>query len=412
MIEFKQHRLENGLTVIVHEDPSMEVAVLNLLYHVGSRDEQEDKTGFAHLFEHLMFGGSRHVPDFDGALQKVGGESNAFTSPDITNYYITLPAVNLESAFWLESDRMLALNINAESLDVQRKVVIEEFKQRYLNQPYGDSWLKLRPLAYKRHPYRWATIGKDISHIENATLQDVRDFFNAYYTPQNAILVIGGNVTAENAAVLAEKWFGPIPAGRSIERNTQAEPVQESERRQEVEARVPLKALYKAYHMPGRFMPDYYTSDLLSDILGRGASSRLYARLVKDKRLFNSIHAYNTGSIDPGLLVISGKLNGEASFEQGEKAIDEIILEIQNERLPEDELQKVKNQAESTLVFSEVDVLNRAMNLAYFALTGEAGKVNEEAEKIQSVTAENVREMAGRILIPANCSTLLYHPAQ
>lgn len=410
MIEFRQRRLENGLTVIVHEDSSTEIAAFNILYKVGSKDEQEEKTGFAHLFEHLMFAGSANVTDFDAALQKVGGESNAFTSPDITNYYITLPATNLESAFWLESDRMLSLNINPLSLDVQRKVVVEEFKQRYLNQPYGDAWLKLRPLAYKKHNYKWATIGKDVSHIENATLQDVKEFFDAYYTPQNAILTVAGNVKTSEVIALAEKWFGTIPGGGEIKRNGASEPAQTEERRLIIEAKVPLKAIYKTFHMPGRFSPGYYGCDLLNDILGRGASSRFYSKLVKEKRLFNSINAYNTGSIDPGMFVITGKLNDEASFEECEKAINDIIEEVQNSRIKEGELMKVKNQAEATLAFSEVDVLNRAMNLSYFALSGDPGKINEEATQIQAVTPEKVQEMSKTILNSQNCSTLLYHP--
>ena len=287
MIAFKEFTLENGLQVIVHEDPTVQIAVMNILYDVGSRDEHPDKTGFAHLFEHLMFGGSKNIPNYDEPLQRVGGENNAFTNTDITNYYLTLPASNLETGFWLESDRMLSLSFDPKVLEVQQKVVIEEFKQRYLNQPYGDVWLKLRPLTYKVHPYKWATIGKEMSHIENATLQDVKDFFFRYYVPNNALMVVAGNVTIDQVKKLSEKWFGPIPRGIKS-RNMLTEPVQEEKRFLKVSAKVPANAFYKAYHMPGRFHNDYYAIDLLSDILSRGQSSRLYQQLVKKKEIFTS----------------------------------------------------------------------------------------------------------------------------
>mgnify|MGYP000940784392 CR=1 FL=1 len=308
MIPYSSFTLPNGLRVLVHEDHTVQIAVINILYDVGSRDESPEKTGFAHLFEHLMFGGSVNIPSYDEPLQRVGGENNAFTSTDITNYYLTLPASNLETGFWLESDRMLSLSFDPRSLEVQRKVVIEEFKQRYLNQPYGDVWLKLRPLAYARHPYRWATIGKEIAHIEQATLEDVRNFFFRHYAPNNAVLVVAGKVTHEQVRTLAEKWFGPIPSRTIPERNLPAEPEQTERRTLTVEAKVPANALYKTYHMPGRFHPDYYAVDLLSDVLSRGQSSRMFNQLVKEQELFTSISSYVMGSIDPGLFVISGRL--------------------------------------------------------------------------------------------------------
>ncbi len=356
MIKFDSFTLNNGLKVLVHEDHATEIAVLNIMYQVGSRDEDPEKTGFAHLFEHLMFGGSVNIPDFDGPLQKVGGESNAFTSPDVTNYYITLPAVNIETAFWLESDRMLSLAFSAQSLEVQQKVVIEEFKQRYLNQPYGDVWLKLRPLAYQVHPYRWNTIGKDILHIEQATLDYVREFFYRFYRPNNAILVVAGNVTTAQIKKFAEKWFAEIPSGEEIVRNLPVEPIQTEARMLEVEAGVPLDAIYRTYHMPSRMDSDYHSADLVSDILGRGNSSRLYNQLLKEQKLFNSISSYVTGSIDPGLLVIQAKLNEGVGFNEAESAIDEVIGQLKSGSFDEGELQKVKNQAESTMLFSEVDL--------------------------------------------------------
>lgn len=258
MIQFKEFSLDNGLRVIVHEDPSVQIAVLNILYDVGSRDEHPEKTGFAHLFEHLMFGGSKNIPSYDEPLQKVGGENNAFTNTDITNYYLTVPAPNIETGFWLESDRMLSLSFDAEVLEVQRKVVIEEFKQRYLNQPYGDVWLKLRPLAYLKHPYQWATIGKEIRHIENATMDDVRNFFFRFYVPSNAVLVVAGNVRFDQVKQLSEKWFGPVGAPEQPGRRLPQEAPQTLKRTLEIEADVPASALYKAYHMPGRFHRDFF----------------------------------------------------------------------------------------------------------------------------------------------------------
>ncbi|WP_338872299.1 pitrilysin family protein [Spirosoma sp. SC4-14] len=411
MIHYEQFVLDNGLRVFVHEDESTPIAAVNILYNVGSRDEDPEKTGFAHLFEHLMFGGSRHIPAYDEPLQKVGGENNAFTSPDITNYYITLPAANLETAFWLESDRMLSLSFDPQVLDVQQKVVIEEFKQRYLNQPYGDVWLKLRPLAYQTHPYRWATIGKDISHIENATLDDVKAFFYKYYLPNNAILVVAGNVTIEEVKQLCAKWFEPIPAGDHYIRQLPAELPQTAARKLETSAKVPLNGLYKAYHMPGRFQPDFHTTDLLSDLLGRSKSSRLYQRLLRDNPLFSNVGAYITSSIDPGLLVVQGTLNGGVSLEEADAAVESVVQEFIDQTVSDEELAKVKNQAEATLAFSEVELLNRAMNLAFAANAGNPDLVNEEAAQIQAVTPDDLRAMAKQVLRKDNCSTLYYRVA-
>lgn len=411
MIHYNSFALDNGLTVIVHEDPTTPTAVVNILYNVGSRDEQENKTGFAHLFEHLMFGGSKHIASFDEPLEKVGGENNAFTSPDITNYYITLPANNLETAFWLESDRMLSLSFDPKVLEVQRNVVIEEFKQRYLNQPYGDVWLKLRPLSYQAHPYRWATIGKEIRHIEEATMDDVKAFFHKFYIPNNAILVVAGGVKTDEVKRLAEKWFGPIPASAPYHRALPLEPEQREARKTEVSAKVPLNAWYRTYHMGKRSDPDYHASDLLSDILGRGKSSRLYERLVKERAIFNSISSSVLGSYDPGLLVIGGKLNDQYSVEEGEKAVDEIIEELLATSMPEQELNKVKNQAESTLAFDEVELFNKALNLATFTLLGDTSQINREADLIASVGPEDIDSVKRRILRKENSNTLYYHKA-
>ncbi|MEA5138202.1 M16 family metallopeptidase [Arcicella rigui] len=408
MISYDSFILDNGLKVFVHQDFSTPTAAVNIVYNVGSRDEEEHKTGFAHLFEHLMFGGSKNIPSYDTPLQKVGGENNAFTSPDITNFYISLPAVNLETAFWLESDRMMALSFDQKVLDVQQKVVIEEFKQRYLNQPYGDVWLKLRPLAYQVHPYRWATIGKEISHIENAVMDDVRNFFYKHYLPNNAILVVAGPVQVEEVKQLAKKWFEPIPAGKLTPRNLPKEPIQTSARFLEVEAKVPSDALYKVYHTKGRHEGDFNAIDLASDILGRSKSSRLYNQLVKENHIFNSVNAYVTASLDPGLLIIQGNLNKGVSIEEGDAAVQAVLDEFLKNPVSEEELQKVKNQAESTLVFSEVELLNRAMNLAFAANAGNVEYVNQESGKIQAVTVDDISTQSQLILKKENCSTMYY----
>ncbi|MCK6617029.1 MAG: insulinase family protein [Cyclobacteriaceae bacterium] len=408
MISFSEFRLDNGLHVIVHEDPTVQIAVLNILYDVGSRDERPDKTGFAHLFEHLMFGGSVNIPNYDEPLQLVGGDNNAFTNTDITNYYLTVPATNIETGFWLESDRMLGLSFNPKVLDVQRKVVVEEFKQRYLNQPYGDVWLKLRPLAYQVHPYQWATIGKEPAHIEAATLEDVKDFFYTHYIPNNAVLVVAGNVTVDQVKSLSEKWFAPIPAGKKKMRRLPPEPAQKQKRVLEVEAEVPASALYMAWHMPGRFDSEFYAVDQLSDILGRGESSRLYAQLVKEKELFTSISAYVLGSIDPGLLIISGRLKSGISTSQGEDAVLEVIDELIKNGVGQHELQKVKNQAETALEFDEVEVMNRAMSLAFSSLSGDVGLVNREKDLINNVSIETIMEKGEEILKEENLCVMHY----
>ncbi|WP_221390461.1 pitrilysin family protein [Dyadobacter sp. NIV53] len=408
MIRYEQFTLDNGLKVFVHEDFSTPMAAVNILYNVGSRDEDEERTGFAHLFEHLMFGGSKNIPSYDIPVQNVGGENNAFTSPDITNYYITLPADNVETAFWLESDRMLSLSFDPNVLEVQRKVVIEEFKQRYLNQPYGDMWLKLRPLAYKEHPYRWATIGKDIEHIERATMDDVQNFFFRFYRPNNAVMVVAGAVKFNQIKELAKKWFDSIPAGAPYVRNIPREPLQTEARHLETSAAVPLNSLVKVFHMPGRYENGFYASDLISDILGRGKSSRLYQALLKDKPLFNSISASVTSSLDPGLLLIKGNLNPGISLEEADEAVKEVLHEMVLNGTTADEVTKVKNQTEATLAFSEVELLNRAMNLAFAANAGNVDWANDDAGIIRNLTKEDINEAARKVLKPENGSTLYY----
>ncbi|HEX8378847.1 MAG TPA: pitrilysin family protein [Pedobacter sp.] len=408
MVSYNRFTLANGLRVLVHEDFTTPMAVVNILYDVGARDENPEQTGFAHLFEHLMFGGSVNIPSYDEPLQRVGGENNAFTSNDITNYYITLPAVNVETAFWLESDRMLSLAFSEKSLEVQKNVVCEEFKQRYLNQPYGDVWLKLRPLVYKKHPYQWATIGKDLSHIEDAKMEDVKAFFTKHYVPSNAILVVGGAVTTADAKALAEKWFGNIPAAPKPVRNLPKEPEQTAEQREVIKADVPLNAIYTVFHSPGRNEQGYYETDLISDILSRGNASRLHVNLIKHKKLFSEINAHSTGSMDPGLFIIEGKPLKGITMEDAEAAIWEEIEKLKNQLIPENELIKVKNKIESTMVFSEMNLLDKAMNLATFELLGNASDLNKETERYMAVTAEDIRNRANNIFRKENSTTLYY----
>jgi zinc protease len=410
MINYSRFTLDNGLKVIFHEDRSTPLVCLNILYNVGARDEDPQRTGFAHLFEHLMFGGSVNIPTFDEPLQRVGGENNAFTNNDITNYYVTLPADNMETAFWLESDRMLQLAFSDKSLEVQRNVVIEEFKQRYLNQPYGDVWLLLRPLAYKVHPYQWPTIGKDISHIEEATMADVKDFFYKHYAPNNAIMVVAGNTSLEQVKELTTKWFGDIEKRNVPVRKLTNEPVQEQKRTLTVERKVPVDSIYKVYHMPARADQRFHTVDLLSDLLSNGRSSRFYSTLIKEKKLFSEVHAYVSGDMDPGLFVVSGKLSPGVTFDQAEASIDEELEKIKKDLVTDLELQKVKNKVESVHVFGETNVLNKAMNLAYFELLGDASLINKEVEKYSKVSAEDIRSTAQAIL-QDNRSSVLYYKA-
>ncbi|MCF8373527.1 MAG: insulinase family protein [Bacteroidales bacterium] len=408
MIPFQKHTLPNGLRVIIHQDKNTPLAAVNLLYDVGARDEDPEKTGFAHLFEHLMFGGSVNIPAYDQPLQEVGGENNAFTNNDITNYYITLPEQNLETAFWLESDRMLSLAFSEKSLEVQRNVVIEEFKQRYLNQPYGDVWLLLRPLVYKTHPYRWATIGKEISHIENATMQDVKDFFFRHYAPNNCVMTVAGNIDPDEVFRLCETYFAEIPRREVPERKLPVELPQTEARFLEVERPVPVDAIYKAWHIGDRLSTDHYITDLISDIFSNGKSARLHQKLVKEKQLFSEINAYISGEKDPGMIIITGNPSPGVSLEQANEAINKEVERLVSRGVAEEELQKVKNKVESSLQFSEVNILNKAMNLSYFESLGDAGMINQETEKYQAVTIDQVHQVAGEIFQDANCSTLFY----
>lgn len=406
MIKYEKFTLDNGLRVIFHKDVMSPMAVVNTLYDVGARDESENKTGFAHLFEHLMFGGSVNIPEFDTPLQEAGGENNAFTSNDITNYYDVVPGQNLETALWLESDRMLSLAFTPKSLEVQRNVVIEEFKQRYLNQPYGDVWLQLRPLAYKTHPYKWATIGKEIKHIEDARMEDVKAFFAKHYNPTNAILCIAGNFELDEVKTLVQKWYGDIPAGEKYVRSLPEEPKQEEYREKTIERDVPTDAFYYAFKMCSRTDEKFHTSDLLSDLLGRDKSARLYVKLKKEQQLVSSINAYIMGSLDNGLLVISGKLNEGISFEQFDDALWQEIDRALHHPIEEKELTKILNKVRTSKEFEEQGMLNRAMALCFFELLGDADMVNHENDKYQKITLEDLQTTAHEILRKENCSLL------
>ena len=408
MIQFEKFTLDNGLRVIVHQDLSTPMAVMDIMYDVGARDENPEKTGFAHLFEHLMFGGSVNIPSYDEPLQMAGGENNAYTTNDLTNYYIQLPAENLETAFWLESDRMLSLAFGEKSLETQRKVVCEEFKEHYLTKPYGDVWHKMRQLAYKVHPYQWMTIGKELSHIENAKLEDVKSFFFKHYRPVNAVLVVAGNVTAEKVKALAEKWFGDIPPGEKYIRNLPQEPAQTEERFLEIKANVPLDAIYKCWHMGSRLDQKYYITDLLTDILSGGGSSRLYQSLVKEKQIFSNIECHHFGSSEAGLVTIEGKLVKGIKTDVAEKAIEEELQKMETENVSIEELQKVKNKTESMIAFEDMSVMSRAQSLANYETLGDAAMMNFELEKYGTVTAEDILQESRIIFQNNNCNTIHY----
>lgn len=406
-IEFESYKLENGLTVILHQNKQTPLAVVNVLYKVGSRNEDPEKTGLAHLFEHLMFSGSAHANNYDEIVEKAGGENNAFTNTDITNYYIVLPSNNIEVALWLESDRMFLLNLNKKSLDVQRKVVIEEFKQRYLNKPYGDVPLLIRPLLYKKHPYQWPTIGKKIEHIEQITLDDVTSFYRTWYSPNNAILVVGGNFDTDTLKSQIEKWFGDISNQNKINQTLISEPEKNERTFFQVERDVPSSALYIVFLMPDRLHPYYYAYDMISDILGNGKSSRLYNALVQEKKIFQDISCYISGSVDKGFLMIEGKVHDAFNLKQAEKAVWDVIYET-SVNLTNYELQKVKNKYETIYYSSLVNLLSRVESLAFYESLGDANLINNEIEKYSTIELETIKQIFKQELI-TNKSSVLYY---
>jgi zinc protease len=408
MISYKRFSLENGLRLLVHEDRSTPLVAINILYNVGAKDEDQDMTGFAHLFEHLMFGGSVNIPEYDTPLQVAGGENNAFTNNDITNYYITIPADNIETGLWLESDRMLGLDFSLKNLETQKKVVVEEYNQRYLNQPYGDAILNLRPLAYKIHPYRWPTIGMDITHIEKAELTQVKEFFFSHYAPNNAILSIAGNISGNEAFRLVNKWFGGIERRVIRERNIPAEPIQSENRKLTLEKDLPADAIYKAWHTVPRLDNTFRTLDLITDLLAGGESGRLNTKLVRELRLFSDINAYITSDIDPGLLIIHGKLMKNVRFSDAEEALAEIIGNLARVDVPHDEMEKVKNKFEASSVFSNTSILNKAYNLCFYELLDNADLINHEVEEYQAVNTDMVRKAAKKYLSDTICNSLYF----
>ncbi|WP_302568101.1 M16 family metallopeptidase [Culturomica massiliensis] len=409
MIKFSRHILDNGLTLLCSYDAGTPFVSVNILYKVGSKNENADKTGFAHLFEHLMFGGSLNIPDFDREIQLAGGDSNAYTTNDYTNYYITVPAANIETALWLESDRMLNLNFSPQSLHVQQQVVMEEYKQRYLNAPYGDIWLRLRPLAYKVHPYRWPTIGMSLGHIEQATLEDVKDFFNKYYTPDNAIISICGNITEDKAVALVKKWFGDIPPAHYRKPLLPAEPEQQEARRLVLENNpVPADMIWKVYHMGNRLSENFYHCDIISDILSNGQSSRLYLHLIKNSGIFSDVDAYVSGDTDPGLFIFSGKLSEGVSVEEAEKAMESELEHFISDPISERELQKIIHKTEARICYSEISYQTKAGNLAFFEFLGDAGLINCENKKYEGITVDKLKNTARELFRPENSSTLIY----
>ncbi len=412
MIQYEKFELDNGLRVVVHEDPTTPMAVVNVLYDVGARDENPEKTGFAHLFEHLMFGGSANIPDFDPPLHRAGGECNAFTNSDLTNYYDIVPANNIETAFWLESDRMMQLDFSQASLDVQKNVVCEEFKENYINQPYGDVWHKLHQLCYQKHPYQWPVIGKELSHIENASLEDVQHFFYKHYRPNNAVLSVAGGVKTADIKTLAQKWFGTIPSGQPYHRQLPQEPPQTQFRSLQVEADVPLDAIYMAFKMCSRRSPNYYATDMLGDVLSSGASGRFYQQLVKQKKLFNTIGGYGYDFMDEGLFIVSGKLAKGVDMQTAEAAIWEELTHLQNTPISTEELEKIKNKVESSIVFSEISLRTKAFSLAYYELLGDITEINNEIDRYLNVSAEAIQGIAKNMFNKEKCSVIYYQSNQ
>jgi predicted Zn-dependent peptidase len=408
MLHYQRFFLPNGLEVITHQDLGSKMAVFNLLYKVGSKDEIPGKTGLAHFFEHLMFGGSANIPVFDRELERVGGSCNAFTSPDITNYYITLPAANIETAFWLESDRMLQLNLSEKTIETQRKVVLEEYKQRYLNQPYGDAFHHLRDLAFDAHPYKWPTIGQRTEDIENFTRTDVEEFYQKHYQPSNAILVIAGAVDPDEIRILSEKWFGPIPSKNPQKTDRIQDSIQIRKKEKFIQAKVPTDALYKAYKMPAKLADGFQQTDLITDLLGSGKSAILEQTLVKNGKLFASIGAYILGSVDPGLLIFSGKMEKGVTSLEGEQALDAVVQQFILDEISENSLTKIKNQSEAMKTYESIKLINRAMNLAYYAHLGNPDLYWQEYEKKSALDQGSVKEWANKILKEENASVLHY----
>lgn len=412
MITFEKHTLANGLQVAANRDRCSKMAALNLLYKVGARNENPEQTGFAHLFEHLMFRGTRRIPNFDAPVQMACGENNAFTNNDYTDYYITLPTPNIETAFWLESDRMTGLSLSRRKLETEKRVVLEEFNQRYLNQPYGDMTKLLREMVYRVHPYRWCAIGRTPEHVAAATLEDAERFYRRYYRPSNAILSVSGDIEPEQVFAMAERWFGEIPDTPAHHDPLPAEPMQTSARRLEVDRDVPATAITIAFPMGGRLSRDYYLLDLISDLLSGGESARLYDSLIRRSRLFSAINAYITGDIDPGMFIITGQIMEGVSEQQAEEALWEELRQLQEVAVGGYELEKVKNKFEAGVMFGELNVMNKAMNIGYYLMLGHPDLINSETDIFRSINAYDIIRESRRIFRPELSSTLIYRKRQ
>ena len=408
MITYDKHTLQNGLTVIANHDRASRMAAVNILYKVGARNERPERTGLAHLFEHLMFRGTVAIPDFDTPVQMACGDNNAFTNNDYTDFYITLPVANIETALWLESDRMTGLNLSSEAIEIEKRVVIEEFRQRYFNQPYGDLNMLLRDMVYTTHPYRWATIGLTPDHIEQASAEEIRDFYRRFYHPSNAILSVSADIEPERVFELAEKWFGGIEDTRYTIPAIEPEPEQNAARRLEVERDVPATTITIAFQMGNRLSRDFFLGDMTSDLLAGGDSARLYERLIKQKRLFASTNAYISGDVDRGMFVFTGQLLPSTSEAEAEAAIWEEIADLQRGNITAYELEKVKNKFEANTLFGELNVMNKAMNLGYYEMIGDLGLINREVDIYRSLSADDVASFSARTFRPENSSTLIY----
>lgn len=408
MINLRRITLDNGLRVLVHEDHTTPLVACNVVYNVGSRDEHPDHTGFAHLMEHFMFTGSKNVPDFDNALQKVGAINNAYTSQDLTNYYIVLPANNIETAFWVESDRMLELAFEQRSLDVQKNVVIEEFKENYLNRPYGDLMMLFNQMAYERHPYQWLPIGKKVEHIAEVTMDMIKDFYYKFYRPNNAVLVVAGNVHFEEVVPLVQKWFGDIPMGNTPAKNYPQELPQTTARHLTVKRDAPSDLLLKGWHMCNRMHPDYYACDLLSDMFGTGQSSYLYKELVTDRKMFTDISASIMGTHDEGLFLISGRPVEGVSAQDADKALCDFLYQYQfGPTFPHD-LRKVQNRAESVLLQNDIKIDDRASNIAVGEIISNAEYFLNESQHYFDVTEDQMRRLSSELFTKEGSCTLYY----
>lgn len=409
MIKYEQTQLSNGLTVIANRDTASRMAAVNILYKVGARDENPNRTGLAHLFEHLMFRGTHLIPDFDIPVQMACGENNAFTNNDYTDFYITLPCDNLETALWLESDRMTGLNLSAEACEIEKRVVIEEFRQRYLNQPYGDLNMLLREMVYTTHPYRWATIGLSPDHIAEASIEEIHNFYHRFYHPSNAILSISGDIAAERVFDMAEKWFGGIKPNLDFCPSAlPTEPKQTTARRLEVERDVPATTIVIAFHMGNRLSKDFYLGDITSDLLAGGDSARLYEHLIKGKSLFASVNAYISGDVDEGMFVFTGQLLPTTTEQDAEAALWEEIRQLQSGEISDYELEKVKNKFEANTLFGELNVMNKAMNLGYYSMIGDLPLINREIAIYRSLTKEQIADFSRHTFTQENSSTLIY----